>query len=103
MPTEEALESCDICLVIGTSSIVYPAAMFAPMAARRGIPVAEFNLEKTPETYNFQYVSSFTMHPGTQFAVRRYLTFRITPHFRYSDINKSRKMYILWFWSKYIF
>jgi NAD-dependent SIR2 family protein deacetylase len=60
MLTEEALESCDICLVIGTSSVVYPAAMFAPMAARRGIPVAEFNLEKTPETYNFQYVSSFS-------------------------------------------
>jgi NAD-dependent SIR2 family protein deacetylase len=59
MLTEEALESCDICLVIGTSSVVYPAAMFAPMAARRGIPVAEFNLEKTPETYNFQYVISF--------------------------------------------
>lgn len=59
MLTEEALESCDICLVIGTSSVVYPAAMFAPMVARRGIPVAEFNLEKTPETSNFQYVSSF--------------------------------------------
>jgi NAD-dependent SIR2 family protein deacetylase len=59
MLTEEALESCDICLVIGTSSVVYPAAMFAPTVARRGIPVAEFNLEKTPETYNFQYVSLF--------------------------------------------
>ncbi|XP_023714152.1 NAD-dependent protein deacylase sirtuin-5, mitochondrial isoform X2 [Cryptotermes secundus] len=53
---EDALESCDICLVIGTSSVVYPAAMFAPTVARRGIPVAEFNLEKTPETYNFQYI-----------------------------------------------
>jgi NAD-dependent SIR2 family protein deacetylase len=52
--TDEALESCDICLVIGTSSVVYPAAMFAPTVARRGVPVVEFNLEKTPETYNFQ-------------------------------------------------
>ena len=24
------LDSCDLCLVVGTSSIVYPAAMFAP-------------------------------------------------------------------------
>ena len=24
------LEKCDLCLVVGTSSIVYPAAMFAP-------------------------------------------------------------------------
>lgn len=54
MLTEAALESCDICLVIGTSSVVYPAAMFAPTVARRGVPVAEFNLEKTPETYNFK-------------------------------------------------
>jgi len=43
-----------MCLVIGTSSVVYPAAMFAPAVAQRGVPVAEFNLEKTPETYNFQ-------------------------------------------------
>ena len=27
---EEELENCDLCLVIGTSSVVYPAAMFAP-------------------------------------------------------------------------
>ena len=30
MKTDEELESCDLCLVVGTSSIVYPAAMFAP-------------------------------------------------------------------------
>ncbi|CAL7933259.1 unnamed protein product [Xylocopa violacea] len=50
-----AVENCDICLVIGTSSIVYPAAMFAPQAAQRGVPVAEFNLETTPATRHFQY------------------------------------------------
>ena len=27
---QEELESCDLCLVVGTSSVVYPAAMFAP-------------------------------------------------------------------------
>ena len=26
----EELEECDLCLVVGTSSVVYPAAMFAP-------------------------------------------------------------------------
>jgi NAD-dependent SIR2 family protein deacetylase len=32
---EEEMEACDVCLVVGTSSVVYPAAMFAPAAARR--------------------------------------------------------------------
>ena len=51
--TEEHLELCDLCLVVGTSSVVYPAAMFAPQVARRGVPVAEFNLECTPNTDSF--------------------------------------------------
>jgi len=46
----EELDNCDLCLVVGTSSVVYPAAMFAPQVARRGVPVAEFNLETTPAT-----------------------------------------------------
>ncbi|KAL7304541.1 hypothetical protein TKK_0003327 [Trichogramma kaykai] len=53
--TSEAVETCDACLIVGTSSIVYPAAMFAPQVARRGVPVAEFNLETTPATREFQY------------------------------------------------
>ena len=36
---------------VGTSSVVYPAAMFAPMLAQRGVPVAEFNIEETPVTH----------------------------------------------------
>ncbi|CAG0880458.1 unnamed protein product [Darwinula stevensoni] len=47
------LDTCDLCLVVGTSSVVYPAAMFAPQVARRGIPVAEFNIEPTPATHSF--------------------------------------------------
>jgi len=47
---DKELESCDLCLVVGTSSVVYPAAMFAPQVARRGVPVAEFNMENTPAT-----------------------------------------------------
>jgi len=51
--TDENLDSCDLCLVVGTSSVVYPAAMFAPGVAARGVPVAEFNLECTPATQRF--------------------------------------------------
>lgn len=49
------LNSCDLCLVIGTSSIVYPAAMFAPSVASRGVAVAEFNIEETPSTGDFGF------------------------------------------------
>lgn len=49
------LELCDLCLVVGTSSVVYPAAMFAPEVAARGVPVAEFNTETTPATNRFRF------------------------------------------------
>ncbi|KAM6962770.1 NAD-dependent protein deacylase sirtuin-5, mitochondrial [Aplochiton taeniatus] len=52
---EEELDRCDLCLVVGTSSIVYPAAMFAPQVAARGVPVAEFNMENTPATMRFKF------------------------------------------------
>ncbi|GFO46746.1 NAD-dependent protein deacylase sirtuin-5, mitochondrial [Plakobranchus ocellatus] len=51
--TSEELDNCDLCLVVGTSSVVYPAAMFAPQVAFRGVPVAEFNIEETPATSSF--------------------------------------------------
>ena len=51
---DHELQLCDLCLVVGTSSVVYPAAMFAPEVARRGVPVAEFNMETTPATYRIQ-------------------------------------------------
>lgn len=53
--TDRELDSCDLCLVVGTSSVVYPAAMFAPSVASRGVPVAEFNLESTPATDAFGF------------------------------------------------
>ncbi|XP_036377612.1 NAD-dependent protein deacylase sirtuin-5, mitochondrial isoform X1 [Megalops cyprinoides] len=55
MQVEKELEICDLCLVVGTSSIVYPAAMFAPQVAARGVPVAEFNMETTPATMRFAF------------------------------------------------
>ncbi|XP_071539530.1 NAD-dependent protein deacylase-like [Panulirus ornatus] len=51
----DELHNCDLCLVVGTSSIVYPAAMFAPQVAARGVPVAEFNVETTPATSTFGF------------------------------------------------
>ncbi|XP_022254666.1 NAD-dependent protein deacylase sirtuin-5, mitochondrial-like [Limulus polyphemus] len=56
MNAQKELDSCDLCLVIGTSSVVYPAAMFAPEVAARGMPVAEFNIESSSSTENFGYV-----------------------------------------------
>lgn len=79
---EKEMEVCDLCLVVGsqmhimllslfnqafstsfhglpvnlqvgTSSIVYPAAMFGPLIASRGVPVAEFNTKTTPKTEYF--------------------------------------------------
>ncbi|XP_004079321.1 NAD-dependent protein deacylase sirtuin-5, mitochondrial [Oryzias latipes] len=52
---EKEIEICDLCLVVGTSSIVYPAAMFGPRVASRGVPVAEFNMSTTPKTEYFTY------------------------------------------------
>ncbi|XP_034035273.1 NAD-dependent protein deacylase sirtuin-5, mitochondrial [Thalassophryne amazonica] len=52
---ERVLDSCDLCLVVGTSSVVYPAAMFAPQVAARGVAVAEFNMEDTPATMRFKF------------------------------------------------
>jgi len=52
----EELDNCDLCLVVGTSSVVYPAAMFAPQVAARGVPVAEFNIEETPATQEFGFM-----------------------------------------------
>lgn len=46
----EALESCEVLLIIGTSGIVYPAASFAHIAKAGGAYVVELNLEMTPST-----------------------------------------------------
>jgi len=40
----------DALLVIGTSSVVYPAAALPEIAASRGVPVIEINPEETPLT-----------------------------------------------------
>ena len=45
-----ALRSCDLCLIIGTSGVVYPAAGFASIAKEAGAFVVEINLDVTPHT-----------------------------------------------------
>lgn len=47
------LNTTDLLLVVGTSSVVFPACLYAPEASRRGIPVAEFNIERTKATPHF--------------------------------------------------
>jgi NAD-dependent deacetylase len=43
-----AVESCDILLIIGTSGLVYPAAMLMPTAKAHRAYVIEVNLDPTP-------------------------------------------------------
>lgn len=45
-----ALRSCSLCMIIGTSGIVYPAAGFASVAKESGAFVAEINLDPTPQS-----------------------------------------------------
>jgi NAD-dependent deacetylase len=46
----QALETCQIMMVVGTSGVVQPAASMGATARRRGAFVAEINLEPTPYT-----------------------------------------------------
>ncbi|CDM65302.1 SIR2 family NAD-dependent protein deacylase [Pyrinomonas methylaliphatogenes] len=45
---EEAARSCDLCFVIGTSAIVYPAAGLPEIARGAGAYLVEVNPEETP-------------------------------------------------------
>jgi NAD-dependent deacetylase len=43
-----AAESCDVMMIVGTSGLVYPAAMLMPAAQANGAFVIEINLDPTP-------------------------------------------------------
>jgi NAD-dependent deacetylase len=45
---EQAVRSARVLLVIGTSAIVYPAAMLVPLAKQSGAAVIEINPDETP-------------------------------------------------------
>jgi NAD-dependent deacetylase len=47
---DQAIQGCDLFLVIGTSGVVYPAAGFAAVAKEVGALVIEVNLESTPQS-----------------------------------------------------
>lgn len=47
---ERAARDCDVCLVVGTSASVHPAAGLPPLAHQHGARIAEFNLEATDLT-----------------------------------------------------
>ncbi len=47
---DQAIQGCDLFLVIGTSGVVYPAAGFAAVAKEVGALVIEINLESTPQS-----------------------------------------------------
>lgn len=46
----QAVESCDVMIIVGTSGLVYPAAMLMPSAKATGAFVIEINLDRTPFT-----------------------------------------------------
>ncbi|CAF4529503.1 unnamed protein product [Rotaria sp. Silwood2] len=47
---QKEIQLCDLFIVIGTSSVVYPAAGYASILAEKNIPIAEVNIETTPST-----------------------------------------------------
>ncbi|KAJ7043130.1 NAD-dependent protein deacylase [Mycena alexandri] len=44
---DKLVEAADLCLVVGTSSTVYPAAQYAEMVQENGGKIAVFNLERS--------------------------------------------------------
>ncbi len=48
--SEKAAEECDVCFVVGTSAVVYPAAQIPILAKRYGAYLVEVNIEETELT-----------------------------------------------------
>ena len=48
MAAYEAASNCDLCVVVGTSAVVYPAAQIPVIAKRAGAAIIEINPEVTP-------------------------------------------------------
>ncbi|MCS6296908.1 MAG: NAD-dependent deacylase [Nitrospira sp.] len=45
-----ALQRSDVCLIVGTSGLVYPAAGFGAIAKQAGAYIVEINLDSTPQS-----------------------------------------------------
>lgn len=52
---EAILDKCDLLLVLGTSSTVYPAAGFAAQVQSKGGKIAVFNTEKSGERADYYF------------------------------------------------
>ena len=52
---EKSAKECDICFVVGTSAIVYPAAYIPITAQQYGAYIVEINIEETELTYRANY------------------------------------------------
>lgn len=52
---ERAAAKCDICFVVGTSAVVYPAARIPLTAKKNGAYIVEINIEETEMTYTSDY------------------------------------------------
>ena len=52
---ERAAKNCDICFVVGTSGIVYPAAYIPLTAKQYGAYIVEINIEPTDFSYQADY------------------------------------------------
>jgi NAD-dependent deacetylase len=61
---ERSLADADMVWVVGTSSVVYPAAILPELAARRGIPVVEVNPDPTPLSERVPYSLRLTASTG---------------------------------------
>lgn len=48
---QDLARTCDVCLVVGTSAVVYPAAAIPELAAARGATLCQFDLEPTGLTH----------------------------------------------------
>lgn len=52
---EKIAQNCDICFVVGTSAIVYPAAYIPLTAKQFGAYIVEINIERTEMSYQADY------------------------------------------------
>ncbi|CAH1647229.1 unnamed protein product [Spodoptera littoralis] len=54
---EAVISACDLCLVVGSPSLLFPAAQYAPDAMNNGAIIAEFNNEMdTNSNYHYSFV-----------------------------------------------
>ena len=56
----EAIQACDLCIVLGSSLVVYPAASFPETAKRRGAKLAIVNREET----GLDAIADLVIHRG---------------------------------------